>query len=58
MYHLPEVTHQMHYHNEETEQIINQIKNNGGRLLEYNDTTCRKDYLDAWQASVMYHSTI
>ena len=39
MYCLPEVAYQMHYWDEETEQIINKIKNNGGELLEYNYTT-------------------
>ena len=53
MYRSPEVAHQMHYRDEETERIINQIKDNGGRLLEYNDTTCGKDYLDAWQAKII-----
>ncbi|KAG6894511.1 hypothetical protein C0992_005782 [Termitomyces sp. T32_za158] len=38
----------MHYLEEISEQILQQAAKNGGKLLEYNDTACGMEHLNAW----------
>jgi hypothetical protein len=49
LYHLEETTEQMHYLECITEQILKDIKKNGGKVEEYNDTVaCGMHNLNAW----------
>ena len=37
----------MHYQETTTKAILKHAEQNGGRLKEYNDMTCSREYLDA-----------
>ena len=48
LYCLEETAEQMHYLECITEQILKDIKKNGGIVEEYNDTVCGMHNLNAW----------
>ncbi|KAN0111923.1 hypothetical protein V8E52_008013 [Russula decolorans] len=47
LYALPGTAENMHYRERTTTEILEYARTHGGKLKEYNDTTCGRDYLDA-----------
>jgi hypothetical protein len=47
LYGSPETAQKMHYRERTTADILEYARTHGGKLSEYNDTTCGRDYLEA-----------
>ncbi|KAG6882434.1 hypothetical protein C0993_010554, partial [Termitomyces sp. T159_Od127] len=47
----------MHYLDDFAEQIIKNAQENGGEILEYSDTACGRDFLNAWIAKTFKKGT-
>jgi hypothetical protein len=47
LYASPDIAEKMHYRERTTSDILEYARKHGGKLREYNDTTCGRDYLTA-----------
>lgn len=50
LYASPDTAENMHYRERTTAEILEYARTHGGKLREYNDTTCGRDYLNAVEA--------
>ena len=50
LYSSPETAKKMHYREQTTDEILEYARMHGGKVKEYSDTTCGRDYLDAVEA--------
>ena len=47
LYGSPEIAEKMHYREQATTEILDYARTHNGKVKEYNDTTCGRDYLEA-----------
>src|SRR6266550_4560005 len=50
LYGLPKTANKMHYRAQATTEILEYARTHGGKVKEYCDTTCGRDYLEAVEA--------
>src|ERR1700733_13307776 len=53
LYNSPEIAENMHYRERATSEILEYARTHGGKVKNYSDTTCGRDYLDAVEARMI-----
>lgn len=53
LYNSPETAENMHYRERATAEILDYARMHGGKVRDYSDTTCGRDYLDAVESGTI-----